>query len=53
MMLLSVGWVLLLVLGVDGAEGNRVRYPTGFLFLLSAGWALSAVLGRREGPPPP
>ncbi|HSN92385.1 MAG TPA: hypothetical protein VLS93_14230 [Anaeromyxobacteraceae bacterium] len=47
-MLLSVGWVLAMVVLVDGAEGNRVRYPTMPLLLLCAGWAASEAVTRMR-----
>ncbi|HEY3448742.1 MAG TPA: hypothetical protein VGK67_20455, partial [Myxococcales bacterium] len=31
---LSIVWVFVLVVGVDGVEGNRMRYPTEGLFFL-------------------
>ena len=39
-MLVSIGWVLALVLFVDGPEGNRVRYSTEPYLFLVVGWLL-------------
>jgi hypothetical protein len=46
LMLFSIGWVLAMVLFVDGPEGNRVRYSTEPFLFLVAGWL---VVGRRSG----
>ncbi len=46
LMLCCVLWVLAMVLFVDGAEGNRMRFPTEpFLFLLFA-WGLVGAFRR-------
>lgn len=61
LMLFSIGWVLALVLFVDGPEGNRVRFCTEPYLLLVAAW-LAGGRGAGEGltsgavdrgPPPP
>jgi hypothetical protein len=40
-MLLWVVWVLVTVLGIDGLEGNRIRFSTDPLLTLMLAWALS------------
>lgn len=45
LLLLSIGWVLAMVLFVDGPEGNRVRFSTEPLLFLVAGWLVG---GKRS-----
>jgi hypothetical protein len=55
-MLLSIGWVLALVLFVDGPEGNRVRYCTEPYLFLVAGWVVGGArpsgVVRADAPGP-
>jgi hypothetical protein len=46
---LSIVWVFVLVVGVDGVEGNRMRYPTEGLFFLSVLWSARVLGGRLFG----
>jgi hypothetical protein len=49
LMLLSVGWILAMVLLVDGSEGNRIRFSTEPFFFAGGAWALGVFLrSRRE-----
>jgi hypothetical protein len=48
-LLLSIGWVLALVLFVDGPEGNRVRFCTEPYLFLVAGWLIGG--GAWKVPP--
>ena len=40
-MLYTICWVLVMVLFVDGVEGNRIRFPTEPFTFILAGWLLS------------
>ncbi len=44
-------WVTVLILTVDGMEGNRMRYPVEPFVFLMAAWALDGWLARRSPPP--
>jgi hypothetical protein len=52
-LLFSIGWVLAMVLFVDGPEGNRVRFSTEPLLFLVAGWLVGGKASGRAGVEPP
>ena len=53
LLLFSIGWVLAMIVFVDGPEGNRVRFSTEPLLFLVAGWLTGGKASGRAGVEPP